>query len=103
MTSIDGQKGLVLFSDGLNLNQIRRGGINVEQGVSDDQNSILLGLPQLLELAAEVLRIEVLVGMHLLGGVVGALEKSGVSQLINQSAVVVFNDGLDEAEAGQPA
>ena len=52
MASIDGQKGLVLFSDGLNLNQIRRGGINVEQGVSDDQNSILLGLPQLLELAA---------------------------------------------------
>ena len=41
--------------------------------------------------------------MHLLGGVVGALEKSGVSQLINQSAVVVFDDGLDEAEAGQPA
>jgi hypothetical protein len=41
--------------------------------------------------------------MYLFGGVVGTFEKGRVGQLINESTVVVLDDGFDEPEACQPA
>ena len=90
VAQVEKEIGLVLRGDALIGLQVRGTRVLVEETVSHNQDAVVLGLSQYLELLLHVIDIEMLEGVDALGCVVGTFEQCTVTKFVEKDVVVIL-------------
>lgn len=92
MCAADGHEGIVLFGNALNVDEVGRGRIEGEDGLSDYKNAVLFILASdFCEELCDMRLIEMSILLDVLSGCVCTLEEGIITEFINDD-VIIFSD-----------